>query len=117
MDQHKTSVSPLLQSQDSHAARPVILHVEGRYGCHGWANRILLICVILWIIAVFSMPKLFGNQVGGAEPDPPDVLRQPVGVFAHDLHGICAVVLRCALRAAVPTPCWCKNTMISRITF
>ena len=35
--------------------------------------------------------KLFRNHVRTAEPDAPDILRQPVGVLAHDPDGIGAV--------------------------
>ena len=41
----------------------------------------------------------FRDQIGGTEADAPDVAGQPVGVLAHDLHGIGAVGLEDAHRA------------------
>ena len=42
----------------------------------------------------------FRDQIGGTEADAPDVTGQPVGILAHDLHGIGAVGLEDAHRAA-----------------
>ena len=41
----------------------------------------------------------FRDQIGGTEADTPDVASQPVGILAHDLHGIGAVGLEDAHRA------------------
>ena len=41
----------------------------------------------------FLDAKPLGDRVGGLEADAADVLRQTVGIFRHDLHGIVAVGL------------------------
>ena len=51
------------------------------------------------IIAVFSMPSRSAIRICGTEADAPDVAGQPVGILAHDLHGIGAVGLEDAHRA------------------
>src|SRR5665213_2434765 len=43
--------------------------------------------------------QLHGDRVGGLEANAADVVRQPVGVFRHDLHGVGAVCLVNAHRA------------------
>ena len=45
------------------------------------------------ISAVFSMPSLRRDLVGGPEADAADVARQPVGVLGDHLHGLGAVGL------------------------
>ena len=50
------------------------------------------------IIAVF-MPSRSAIRSAVRKPMPPDVAGQPVGILAHDLHGIGAVGLEDAHRA------------------
>ena len=61
--------------------------------------------------------QALGDLVGAEEADAADVGGQPVGVLADDGDGILAVGLEDPHGPAVPTPCECRKTIISRTLF